>query len=553
MLPVVVIAGRPNVGKSTLFNRLAGRRAALVSDTPGVTRDRKEAEAMLRGRRVRLVDTAGLEEAAPETLPGRMRASAAARSGKRTCAVRGRCSCRRDGGRRVFRRLAPAAGPAGASWSPTRPRAAPPPPRSAKRTRLASVSRSRSRPSMATGIADLMSEIAERLPEADEDEDAEAQRPLKLAIVGRPNAGKSTLLNRLLGEERMITGPEPGLTRDAVAVILSDAEGRPIELVDTAGLRRRARIDAPLERMSVSASIEALKMAEVVVLTVDALEGMHDQDLQIAKLIEREGRACVIALNKWDAVTDRAATRRAIEDRLGSEPLADERDRDGAAFGAHRRGRQSAAPGGAGGARGLEHASSDWRTQPLVRGGASPPSAADRGGAAAQAALHHAGESAPAHFRCVRHPRRADAGDVSALSRQQPSRDVRIAGDADPAATARHTQSVRGRVAGTLPVPADSTPGRTPPHTRAPQNSLTATPSRGSKRMNGIMIQVSVQLAAWAAVAARTRLQLLRRWWRERSMANALNALDDAELKDIGVYRSEIPYIAHERAGAEAH
>jgi GTP-binding protein len=169
------------------------------------------------------------------------------------------------------------------------------------------------------GIADLMGEIADRLPpesDMDAEADGEPDRPLKLAIVGRPNAGKSTLLNRLLGEERMITGPEPGLTRDSVASILTDADGHKIELVDTAGLRRRARIEAPLEKMSVSASLEALKMAEVVVLTIDAVLGLHDQDLQIAKLIEREGRACVIALNKWDAVPDRNAARKAVSDRL---------------------------------------------------------------------------------------------------------------------------------------------------------------------------------------------------------------------------------------------
>jgi GTP-binding protein len=166
------------------------------------------------------------------------------------------------------------------------------------------------------GIADLMREIAERLPEeVGEGAPDEGARPLKLAIVGRPNAGKSTLLNRLVGEDRMITGPEPGLTRDAVSVLLRDPAGD-IELVDTAGLRRRARVEEKLEKMSVSASIEALKMAEIVALTVDASLGLHEQDLQIARLIEREGRACVLVLNKWDAVADRNATRRAIDDRL---------------------------------------------------------------------------------------------------------------------------------------------------------------------------------------------------------------------------------------------
>jgi GTP-binding protein len=166
------------------------------------------------------------------------------------------------------------------------------------------------------GISELMTEIADRLPEAEaEPEEDEAGRPLKLAIVGRPNAGKSTLLNRLLGEERMLTGPEPGLTRDAVASVLADRDG-PIELVDTAGLRRKARIEAHLEKLSVGAAIGALKLAEVVVVVVDATEGLHDQDLQIAQLVEREGRACVLALSKWDAVADRQAARRAVTERL---------------------------------------------------------------------------------------------------------------------------------------------------------------------------------------------------------------------------------------------
>jgi len=315
-LPVVVIAGRPNVGKSTLFNKLAGRRSAIVSDTPGVTRDRKEAEALVRGKRIRLVDTAGLEESAPETLFGRMRASSEAavaqadlivfvvdaRAGVTPADSHFAAWLRRQG-RPVLLVANKAEGRAGASAA------------------LEAYSLGLGQPLAMSaehgeGLSDLMTEIADRLPlqSGDDDEDA-LNRPLKLAIVGRPNAGKSTLLNRLLGEERMITGPEPGLTRDAVAVQLRDEHG-PIELVDTAGLRRKARVDLPLEKMSVSASIEALKMAEVVVLCVDAIEGLHEQDLQIARLIEREGRACVLALNKWDAVADRTATRKAISDRL---------------------------------------------------------------------------------------------------------------------------------------------------------------------------------------------------------------------------------------------
>ncbi|HSU04223.1 MAG TPA: ribosome biogenesis GTPase Der [Acetobacteraceae bacterium] len=317
MLPVVVIAGRPNVGKSTLFNRLAGRRTAIVSDTPGVTRDRKEAEALLRGRRVRLVDTAGLDEAAPETLAGRTHASSATAVGQADLVLfvvdaragltptdRHFAQWLRRQGRPVLLVANKAEG------------------RLADSAVLDAYALGLGDPVAVSaehgdGIAGLMSEIADAIPGVPPGGEGleTTEGPLKLAIVGRPNAGKSTLLNRLVGAERMVTGPEPGLTRDAVAVLLHDAGG-PIELVDTAGLRRRARVDGALEKLSVGAAIGALRMAEIVVLVVDAVEGVLDQDLQIASLVEREGRACVIALNKWDAVADRTATRRAVTERL---------------------------------------------------------------------------------------------------------------------------------------------------------------------------------------------------------------------------------------------
>ena len=317
MPPVVVIAGRPNVGKSTLFNRLAGRKAAIVADTPGVTRDSKEAEAMLRGRLVRLVDTAGLEEAAPETLAGRMRETAShAVSGADLVLF---VIDSRAGLTPVDRHFA--------QWLR----------RQGKPVMLVA-NKAEGRIAMSSifdayelglgdpvgvsaehgdGIADLMSEIAAAIPpEPETEEEAEDGRPLKLAIVGRPNAGKSTLLNRLLGEDKMLTGPEPGLTRDAIASIVTADDGSRVEIVDTAGLRRPARIEEDLEKMSVGSAINALKMAEVVILAIDATEGINDQDLRIAQLIEREGRACVLVLNKWDAVEDRNATRKAISDRL---------------------------------------------------------------------------------------------------------------------------------------------------------------------------------------------------------------------------------------------
>lgn len=360
-LPTVVIAGRPNVGKSTLYNRLTGRRNALVADFPGVTRDRKEGEALMRGRTIRLIDTAGLEEAAPDSLFGRMQHSSAlavqqadlilfcvdARAGI-TPADQHFATWLRRQNRKVLLIANKAEGRAGAASA------------------MEAFALGLGTPigisaEHGEGISDLMTEIVEALPqgilppvvdekpvkkktkpkapveetvsfaaltgEIDEipeefaeeavfieDESAEPGI-LKIAFVGRPNAGKSTLMNRLLGEERMITGPEPGLTRDSIAVLLRDDHGE-VQIVDTAGLRKKARVEEHLEKMSTSATIEALKRAEVVVLVIDATLGLHEQDLQIARLIEREGRACVLALNKWDAVEDRTATRQAIYDRI---------------------------------------------------------------------------------------------------------------------------------------------------------------------------------------------------------------------------------------------
>jgi len=317
MLPRVVIAGRPNVGKSTLFNRLAGARIALVADTPGVTRDRKEAECVLAGTKVLLVDTAGLEEAAPDTLPGRMRASTSlavdnadlvlfvfdARAGLIPEDHHFAAWLRRSGKPvLVVANKAEGRGGAAAAMEAYELGLGEPCAVSAEHNE---------------GIYNLMTEVADRLPRPETEEGEEGETlPLHLAIVGRPNAGKSTLMNYLLGEQRMITGPEPGLTRDAVSADFTGPDGKLYRIVDTAGLRKRARVDEGLERMSTSSSIEALKRAEMVVLAVDAAQGVQEQDLHIARLIEREGRGCVIALTKWDAVEDRGGARKAALDRI---------------------------------------------------------------------------------------------------------------------------------------------------------------------------------------------------------------------------------------------
>jgi GTP-binding protein len=315
-LPRVIITGRPNVGKSTLFNRLVGSRLALVADTPGVTRDRKEAEAMLAGTKVLLVDTAGLEEAAPDTIPGRMRASTGkavedadlvlfvfdARSGLLPEDTHFAAWLRRTGKKvLVVANKAEGRGGAAAAMEAYQLGLGDPVAISAEHNE---------------GVFDLMRDIAELLPAPPEEDEDPENLPLHFAIVGRPNAGKSTLMNYLLGEQRMITGPEPGLTRDAVAVDFTGPDGKLYRLVDTAGLRKRAKVDEGLERMSTSSAIEALKRAEMVVLAIDAVQGVQEQDLHIARLVEREGRGCVIALTKWDAVDDRVKGKQAALDRI---------------------------------------------------------------------------------------------------------------------------------------------------------------------------------------------------------------------------------------------
>src|SRR5260221_6343489 len=326
-IPTVAIVGRPNVGKSTLFNRLVGKRLALVDDRPGVTRDRREGEAKLLGLEFRVIDTAGFEDEDPASLPGRMRqqTEAAVRDADAALfmvdAREGLTPLDEEIGRWLRAASTPvivvankAEGGAGESGT-----------LDAYRLGLGDpVALSAEH---GEGVADLFQAL---LPHVEHehfdaaDDELDAKHPLKLAIVGRPNAGKSTLVNRMLGEERMITGPEAGITRDSISLDWQ-WDGRPVRLVDTAGLRKRAKVDDKLERLSAADARRAIDYAEVVVLLLDATRGLEAQDLKIAAQVIEEGRALIIALNKWDVADHASALFNGVKAAL-NEGLAQLRD-----------------------------------------------------------------------------------------------------------------------------------------------------------------------------------------------------------------------------------
>jgi len=324
MIFTVAIVGRPNVGKSTLFNRLVGRRLALVDDRPGVTRDRRAGEARLGDLRFTAVDTAGLDEAAPESLSGRMRAQTEtaisqadavffmidARAGP-TPVDRAFADVVRKAGKPtvlIANKMEGTAGEAG---------------------RLESYALGLGEPIPISaehneGIADLYDALRAALPErtaqpAQAEAVAAGTHPIRVAIVGRPNTGKSTLINRLIGEERLLTGPEAGITRDAIAVDLA-WQDRQFRLYDTAGLRRRSRVAEKLEKLSVADALNAVRFAEVVVVLIDVEHAFEEQDQRIADLVEQEGRALVLAVSKWDLLEKKVGAisklREQAEDKL---------------------------------------------------------------------------------------------------------------------------------------------------------------------------------------------------------------------------------------------
>ncbi|MBU6206798.1 MAG: ribosome biogenesis GTPase Der [Alphaproteobacteria bacterium] len=313
MLPTVAIIGRPNVGKSTLFNRLVGKRIALVDDRPGVTRDRREGDAELIGMAFRVVDTAGFETDDAATLPGRMRAQTQAAVDDADVAlfvIDARAGVLpldaeiarwlRGSDTPVILLANKAEGRSGEAGvaDAFQLGLGDPIPFSAEH---------------GEGLVDLFEALRPHIEREAIDVEAEGEAgedelpgPLKLAIVGRPNAGKSTLVNKMLGEDRMITGPEAGITRDSISIDWMWHD-QPVRLIDTAGLRKKAKVDDKLERLSAADTQRAIDFAEVVILLLDATRGLEAQDLRIADQIYSEGRALVIALNKWDTVEQGSA------------------------------------------------------------------------------------------------------------------------------------------------------------------------------------------------------------------------------------------------------
>jgi GTPase len=315
---VVAIVGRPNVGKSTLFNRLTGKRHALVDDMPGVTRDRRMGDAHIADLEFTVMDTAGLEEADAETLQGRMTRQteqAIEEADVALIVVDGRAGITpadQHFVRMVRKKHKPLVlavnkaegGKANAAIADAYALGLGDP---------VAISAEHGE-----GMGELYAALAPFAKEENEEDETpkeNADTLMQIAIVGRPNVGKSTLLNRIIGEERVLTGPEAGITRDAIAVDF-EFDGKPLRIIDTAGMRRKANVQEKVEKLAVADSLRSIQYAHVVVLVVDAQAPLEKQDNTIASLIEQEGRAMVLAVNKWDSVDDKPAYLKAINQRL---------------------------------------------------------------------------------------------------------------------------------------------------------------------------------------------------------------------------------------------
>ena len=311
----VAIVGRPNVGKSTLFNRLAGRRLALVDDQPGLTRDRREAETELGTCTVTLIDTAGLE-AGDAGLTARMREQTEAAI-EQADLVLFLMDARAGviGADNTFAELVRDSGkPVVLAANKSEGRAAEAGFYEAFELGLGEPLAISAEHGLGIGeISEAIEQVCKESSGEESDAADEGPHALRIAIVGRPNVGKSTLVNALLGEERMITGPEAGITRDAIASEVEWA-GRPLRVFDTAGLRRKMRVEGKAEELSVGDTLKAIRFAEVVILLLDAEQPFEKQDLQIASLIAQEGRALVIAVNKWDLVVERDKRRNELRE-----------------------------------------------------------------------------------------------------------------------------------------------------------------------------------------------------------------------------------------------
>lgn len=314
----VVIAGRPNVGKSTIFNRLTGKRHALVDDAPGVTRDRRSGDASLGGMEFTLTDTAGLEDAPEGSLAARMTQQTEKAIGEADVTllvVDGRAGIttmdehfaqliRKKHAKVILVVNKAEGGRASATISES--------------YRLGFGEPVAISAEHGEGLGELYDALAPFSRETDEENiepDEDISTPMQIAIVGRPNVGKSTLVNKILGTERVLTGPEAGITRDAIAIDF-EFGGKPIKLVDTAGMRRKSNVTAKVEKLAVADTLRAVQYAHVVVLVVDAQAPMEKQENTIAALVEQEGRALVVAVNKWDTVADKPAYLKAITEIL---------------------------------------------------------------------------------------------------------------------------------------------------------------------------------------------------------------------------------------------